>query len=79
MRSNDPFVNLLITLFIIITIPILIVLGIAIVAGFWVWAKVATLFRTYKQKASEPSIKVNTKPGKRDLDNAEYVDYEMVD
>lgn len=79
MRTNDPFVNLLITLFIIITIPILLVLGVAIVVGFWVWAKVSTIFRTYKQKAAEPTIKVNVNPTKRDLKNAEYVDYEMVD
>lgn len=79
IRTNDPFVNLLITLFIIITIPILIVLGITIVAGFWIWAKVSTLFRTYKTKAAEPTIKVNVNPKKRDLDNAEYVEYEMVD
>lgn len=79
MRTNDPLVNILITFFIIITIPILIVLGVAIVAGFWVWAKVSTLFRTYKQKASEPTIKVHVNPTKRDLKNAEYVDYEMVD
>lgn len=78
LQSSNPLLNSLLMLLIILLIPVLIVLLAATLLGFWIMAKVKSIFGTSPKRTREPKITIIKEPTSRDYRNAEYVDYEEV-
>ncbi len=63
----------------IIAVPVLLFFSAILGAGLWLYVRAKRWWKQTQQHMARPTVTINNQPGKRDLRDAEYIEYEIVE